>query len=82
MCRIARLNHAMDRDSADIVTGKRSIMRNIDHTGLFLSQQASELREAAGTIANRGREPKQTAIGYQSALDNSAKQVQINISSG
>ena len=77
---VACLHRTKDVHRRDIRAGKSAIVHHLLDAGTAGSDLCGQICETAGPIANHGGEARKSSVGDESALDDPAQDIRIDIS--
>src|SRR5205814_8500620 len=76
---VPRLHGAEDVDGSDVGAGEETVVGDFFHAAAGLGDERGEPGQAAGAVADDGREADQPAVDDQGAFDESAEDGEVNV---
>src|SRR5687767_2857445 len=70
--KVTRLDDAMDRHGGDVLARERAIMLDVVYARAFLGDDAGEMRQPSGTVADDRSETTEPPIRREATLDDPA----------
>ena len=81
MLLVAGFNRAQDMHGGDIGAGEGAIVHDLFDAGAGRGDLSGKISQSSRPIADHGGEPAKTTIGDQSAFDDAAQNVWVDVSS-